>query len=409
MASTRLKTTNDGRQYYEIRCRVSRDRPELSTRWYVPNGWSRKAIERELAKQSAEFERRCKAGEVLSRAEKTQQAAAEAAEAAKLKTFKQYAEEVYMAKKQPSLTPNGKASYENSLKNHILPVIGDRLIAEITPVMLEKLLFDYQKTHAHSSVIKVYNLLNGVFKMAEKDDSVAINPMRKIDRPVPKSDEVPEEDAEKAYTAQEVAYILSCLSKEPLKWRAYIRVVAVTGCRRGEACGIHWADIDFNTGELTLRHNLQYSPELGIYDKRPKNKKVRKTDLDAECLVLLKALKEEQDRECPSEYVFTQQNSPLPMHPQSPTRRFKTYGEKYHIPDFHPHKLRHTFASVAITSGADIASVSGALGHSDCAVTLRMYTHANQEAIRRAGSIFREAVANAQNKEPSTPPENEAS
>lgn len=70
MPSTRKRTTKDGRPYYEIRVRVSRDRSELSTRWYVPDGWSAKAIERELAKQAADFERRCKAGEVLSRSER---------------------------------------------------------------------------------------------------------------------------------------------------------------------------------------------------------------------------------------------------------------------------------------------------------------------------------------------------
>ena len=58
----------------------------------------------------------------------------------------------------------------------------------------------------------------------------------------------------------------------------------------------------------------------------------------------------------------------------------------------HPHKLRHSFASIAITNGADVASVSGKLGHSDKAVTLRMYTHANDESIKRASQIFREAL-----------------
>ena len=81
--------------------------------------------------------------------------------------------------------------------------------------------------------------------------------------------------------------------------------------------------------------------------------------------------------------------------PQSPTRYLKKFSERYGIPDLHPHKLRHTFASVAITSGADIASVSEALGHSDKAVTLRMYTHADQESISRAAQIFRDAIKNA--------------
>ena len=80
------------------------------------------------------------------------------------------------------------------------------------------------------------------------------------------------------------------------------------------------------------------------------------------------------------------------MHPQSPTRYFKKFGEKYGIEDFHPHKLRHTSASIGITNGADVVSVSERLGHSDTAVTLRMYAHANEESIRRAGQTVRDAL-----------------
>ena len=87
------------------------------------------------------------------------------------------------------------------------------------------------------------------------------------------------------------------------------------------------------------------------------------------------------------------------------TCNFKTYSKSYKlkkrihnaiedmcIANLHPHKLRHSFASIAITNGADIASVSEKLGHSDKAVTLRMYTHADKESIKRAGDIFRAAL-----------------
>lgn len=74
----------------------------------------------------------------------------------------------------------------------------------------------------------------------------------------------------------------------------------------------------------------------------------------------------------------------------------KKFGERYGINDLHPHKLRHSFASVAITSGADIASVSEKLGHSDKAVTLRMYTHADAECMKRASNIFRDALKEKQ-------------
>ncbi len=74
------------------------------------------------------------------------------------------------------------------------------------------------------------------------------------------------------------------------------------------------------------------------------------------------------------------------------------FSERYNVPGLHPHKLRHTFASIAITNGADVASVSEKLGHSDKAVTLRMYTHADQESMRRASQIFRDALKKAEQK-----------
>ena len=73
---------------------------------------------------------------------------------------------------------------------------------------------------------------------------------------------------------------------------------------------------------------------------------------------MLRELRETQkteDRE--SEFVFTQDGTTEPMHPQSPTRYMQKFSAKYGVPDMHPHKLRHTFKSIAITHGADIASV----------------------------------------------------
>lgn len=107
---------------------------------------------------------------------------------------------------------------------------------------------------------------------------------------------------------------------------------------------------------------------------------------------LLKQLRTEQATKCISKYVFSQESSPEPMNPQTPTRYFKKPEKRYGIKDFHPHKLRHTSASISLTHGGDLVSVSQRLGHSDTAVTLRMYAHANSESIRRAGQAVRDAL-----------------
>lgn len=68
MPSTRKKFNKAGQAFYEIRVSRGRDKSYLTRRWYVPEGWSQKAIDRELASVAAEFERQCNAGEAISRA-----------------------------------------------------------------------------------------------------------------------------------------------------------------------------------------------------------------------------------------------------------------------------------------------------------------------------------------------------
>lgn len=82
------------------------------------------------------------------------------------------------------------------------------------------------------------------------------------------------------------------------------------------------------------------------------------------------------------------------MTQHSPNRYMTKFGQRYGI-DIHPHKLRHSFASVAITNGADIASVSEVLGHADKTTTLRLYTHANEESKRKAAGTVQAAIKEA--------------
>ena len=393
MASTKLMETKDGRRFFKITVSRGRGQSPYTTRWYWPDGWSKRAAERELAKQAAAFELACSRGEVLTRADIRRKEAEEQAEAAKLKTVRQYADGVYMPTKETTLSENARSSYRMFLDRHILPILGDTLLTEATSAMLTKLLVDFQRTgKSHATCVKLYNILNGLFQMAFLDDSIQINPMLKVKRPVPRKDEAAVDEAEKAYTVDEMRRILKCLKEEPLKWRTYITLMADTGIRRGEACGLNWSDVDFNTLTVTVRRNLQYTPSAGVYEAAPKNGKTRVVDIGADTAALLKQLRSEQASTCMSRYVFTQDGSPEPMHPQTPTRYFRKFGKRYGVEDFHPHKLRHTSASLAITNGADVVSVSERLGHSDTAVTLRMYAHANEESIRRAGQTVRDAL-----------------
>ncbi len=83
------------------------------------------------------------------------------------------------------------------------------------------------------------------------------------------------------------------------------------------------------------------------------------------------------------------------MHPQTPTRYFKKFGQRYNVPDFHPHRLRHTAATLMLLNGADMTSVAQRLGHAAVSTTVNFYSHANAESVRRAGEAARAALKEA--------------
>ena len=410
MASTRLKETKNGEKYYEIRVRKSRDVPELSTRWYIPKGWSETAIERGLKKAVQEFERKCDAGEVLSRAQKKALQQEAEKEAAKIKTFKQYGENVFMPAKKITTAENTRAYYQNALDNHLYHEFGNFKLPEITTAQISAYFLKLQESnYAHSTIIGIYETMKQLLTMAYLADTIDRNPIDKVKRPRQRKEE--QKNEVEAFTSDQLKQIIKALDGEPLKWQAFTRLLIDTGIRRGEACGLKWESIDFNTNTATICGNLCYTKEKGIYLDTPKTGKTRDVYFTATTAALLKALKEEQkadaerrknrlikegkpldfERVSIPEYVFTEKGYCSPMHPQSPNRYFQKFGKKVGL-DIHPHMLRHSFASVAITNGADIASVSEVLGHADKSTTLKMYTHADEESKRRAAGIVGKAI-----------------
>lgn len=419
MAYSRLLTTKDGRQFYKIEVSRGRGKSYLSTRWYVPDGWSKRAIDRELKKQEAAFEDKVKAGEVVSHKEQVEREIAAAAAAAQLKTFKQYAESVFMPTKLQNISENTRLSYTSNLENHLYPVIGNMLLVDITPAIITNVLLEFQKTHSHGSSVKLYNVLNGVFEMALFDDSIPVSPMNKVKRPKQKKDDKALTEADKALDVDELNYVLECAELEPPKWKTLLYLAADTGCRRGELVGLQWSDIDWKKKTVSIRHNLQYSKDKGIYDVTPKGGRFRTVDLGDDTIAVLmeyrasltktdeettednivyiddyrKRKEEEKEKKIPK-WIFTVDGSEDPMHPTSPTHYFRQFGKRYGVPGFHPHLLRHTSASLSLTHGGDVKSIADRLGHKDASVTLRMYAHANDESIRAAGQAARDALKN---------------
>lgn len=148
-----------------------------------------------------------------------------------------------------------------------------------------------------------------------------------------------------------------------------IYISLFTGMRFGEVANLTWSQIDFDRAMLVL--------ETGT----TKNGKRRSVALHPEALAALQRRHEFVQEYCPdTQWVFCRKNG---SHVKEMRKSFASARKKAGITDFRRHDARHTFASWLRMSGADLAVVRDALGHSTIKMTER-YAHLDPSHIRSA-------------------------
>lgn len=312
-------------------------------------------------------------------------------------TLQEFTLTVHMPRKTVSMAESTRDRWTGSMQTHIFPILGHYRMCDLTSFEISDfLLYLQQLGLARSTVLRYYTILNNIFKMALTMKLIPENPMDGVERPKGRKDEVVHPHPE-AYTPKEVVYILNCIKKEPIKYQAMIMVMCETGMRRGECCALTWDCIHFDTCTIDICGSLYYTKSKGIYLDTTKNKSEHTVYVSRQTMDLLQELELLNFATVNSKFVFTQNNSADPIHPDTPTRYFALLGKKYGINHMHPHKLRHTFASIAITNGADAVSVAELLGHSNTEVLFRYYTSSNEASVKRASLLYQNAILNAQN------------
>jgi integrase len=142
----------------------------------------------------------------------------------------------------------------------------------------------------------------------------------------------------------------------------FLRGLAFTGCRTGEAAQIEWRDVDFQAGEIIVR---------GDAETGTKNWMVRRVPLIPDARALFKRMRGERTGEGPSEKVFRVREA---------QRAINHAARKVGMTRIVHHDLRHLFATICIESGVDIPTVSRWLGHKDGgALAMKTYGHLRRE------------------------------
>lgn len=209
--------------------------------------------------------------------------------------------------------------------------------------------------------------LSRILNSAVRRGLVNENPMRRLER----GERPRTEHREQRILDQDE--IGKLLGDAPARYRLLLATALSTGLREMELLGLTWGDLDFVANVVRVR--AQLSRING--ERKPLKTGAARRDviLTPSIARELKAHRLASPFSTDSDYVFCTR-ADRPMSWSNVIRRglHKAVTEgKLRDPRPRFHDLRHTFASLLIGQGADVVYVSRAMGHSDPAVTLRVY------------------------------------
>ncbi|MFG2542704.1 tyrosine-type recombinase/integrase [Streptomyces sp. NPDC048594] len=260
--------------------------------------------------------------------------------------------------------------YRGVLDVHVIPRWGttslDRIHFEDIAEWLADLLSG-QATGGRKlsprSVRKAYVVLSRVLGYAVKARRLAVNPALGVPLPKPApTDHVYLNDMQ-----------VEALANAAGAYRVFIQLLAYTGLRWGEASALKVGRVDL---AACRAHIVEaYVEDNGkLYLDTPKNHERRSVPIPRFLAEELKPHVEKRDDE---ELLFTA--------PQGGPLRARNFRQRFFAPAViraglghlrvTPHKLRHTAASLAIASGADVNVVQTMLGHKSATLTLDTYGH----------------------------------
>jgi integrase len=292
-----------------------------------------------------------------------------------------------------SLKPSTYRRYSDTIRLHVVPLIGEIRLAKLSPLNVQRLYADRLATGlSPTTVSNLHAMLHRAFDQAVRWGLASRNVTDMLDAPRRATPET------RTWNAEQVAAVLVEAEKTDLA--ALWRLALLTGMRRGEILGLKWEDVDLDRGGVSVRRTLSRGKggtwELGT----PKTAAGRRSIALPPSVVA--ALKRHRIHQLERRvelgplwkdlgFVFTNTTGgPLAVNVLD--GRFRSLIKAAGVPRIRFHDLRHTCATLMLANGEHPKVVAERLGHSDVGITLNRYSHVSPDMQRAAADRLDAAV-----------------
>lgn len=289
------------------------------------------------------------------------------------------------------IKPRSLESYQQLVKNHIIPALGNVRLTALKPHHIQKLYNDLSKTHSSKTIKNLHGVLHKGLKQALELGYIPVNPSDACK--TPKTTKTAIKPLDKA----EIPAFLEAIKGDPFE--QLYTVDLFTGLRESEIIGLTWDCIDFDKGTIYIYRQWQ-KLKSGYQFVPPKNSKSRTVTPANYVLDVLKdvRIKQTENRlqvgsawDNPNNFIFTNELG-QPVNHVTLLKHLKKAACSIGLPEFRFHDLRHTYAVMSLQAGDDIKTVQENLGHHSAAFTLDIYGHVTdtmrKESARRMDAFI---------------------
>jgi len=306
------------------------------------------------------------------------------------RTVEQYLTQDWLPASAARVRPSTLRGYRQLLDSYVIPVIGDRRLDELNPLLLTKLYGQMLSTAKRRqpgtlsprTVRFTHTVLNRAFADAVRWRLLASNPAADAQPPAASACRAPEM---KTWTIEELRRFLAGTA-DTADHVGYV-LAACAGLRRGEVCGLRWSDVELEPAvgpaHVRIRQQLVLvNNEISF--SAPKTAASRRlVALDPATVELLRRHRLHQRRAglaLGPGYVDSGlvvcRGGGRPVNPTDWTRVFSRRAHALGLPRIRFHDLRHTHATLGLQAGVHAKVMSERLGHTSTSFTLDVYSHA---------------------------------
>ena len=291
-------------------------------------------------------------------------------------------------------------SYADTVRLHVVPALGRKVLRRLTVGDVDRLLMWKREAGYSANTVRIIRaVLRRGLRQAEREGLVPRNVAALSAAARVRGDEG------RALTVDEARRLITESSRT--RHEALLTVMLAYGLRRGEALGLHWSALDWNTATLKVTHGVKR-----VQDRTASVRQTRlvvgelKTARSRRTLFLtpqlIDLLRQHRARLAEERIaigeawqdhglIFPSQTG-TPLDPDNISHVFSRMSRRAGLGHWHLHELRHSGTSLMLAQGTDLYVVSEVLGHSSVAITKDVYGHLVEGQKRAAATLMSAAL-----------------